>query len=71
MIIFNHRSILYFPVNLYSFFETLIVSPENVNFRWVKDSLAGLIIPAIFYYLLIKIVVKKVKEKYFRSGEKI
>lgn len=54
MLVFNSESIIYFPINVYEFLSTIITKPEIVDFNFVKSNLIKLLIPFIFYFLIVR-----------------
>lgn len=63
MVVFNHHSVLYFPVNLFDFLQGIFSESEPVTFMYIKDGLLNLSIPFIFYFLLGRLLFNSVKRK--------
>lgn len=67
MVVFNYNSVLYLPNNLYNFIVTLVTDHESITFSFVKDNVASLFIPFIFYVMLIKSLVTEIPKRYFKK----
>jgi len=70
MLVFNHQSILYFPIHLWSFLATILFDTQEVNFDWFKASVSGLFVPFLFYYMMIRVAVQTMRAKYVQYRNK-
>ncbi len=60
ILIWNSDSVLYFPVNLYHFVKEILTGKLN---DWSLKNLTTIILPLVFYYLLISISYKTFKKR--------
>jgi putative peptide zinc metalloprotease protein len=60
-VIFNSpMSVLYYPYNLYRFFEQVITNYQSITFDWLKINVMTLLIPTFFYYMIWQLAKKHV-----------
>lgn len=67
VLILDKDAVLFFPVNLYTFFITLLNEPEVVTFEWVKWNLFSFIIPIVFYSLLFRFLKKHLVKLFYNK----
>lgn len=61
ILVYNPRSILYFPYNLYDLFRTLLFDFSSVHFEWVKQQVAGLLVPVLFFITLANLLRQRLR----------
>lgn len=60
ILIWNSDSVLYFPINLYYFIKDILTGKMN---DWSLENLATITLPLVFYYLLISVAYKTIKNR--------
>jgi putative peptide zinc metalloprotease protein len=67
MVVLNEDSIIYFPLNLYNFIHGIFTQPA-INFTWIRDTFIELVMPLMFYIMVVRSLVHGIKTKYFRKS---
>jgi putative peptide zinc metalloprotease protein len=71
MVIMGHNSIIGLPVNLYNFIYRLFTEWNQVSFDWVKRTLAGFILPLMFYIIFYRVVLTRYIIPFFAKKSKL
>lgn len=59
ILIANPDSILKFPINSFSFITEIVHTLPNVEYEWLKDEFVKLFLPAVFYIMIFKLIIRK------------
>ena len=71
MVFFNNTSIIYFPINVVSFFKSILFNFKQTDFNWLKHRVVELFFPSVFYYMLIKSIIVTIKTRFLERNRAV